>query len=241
MQNIRQRLRNCSKIVFCASASAALLWCANPAKAVLNINIYDDGPNLTVVASGSLSALGTILNDLDEYWGRTADPGSLWTANCLPGMLLHYVLCTGPVDILNLNGPLLTNLYYVTGQSPGPLPMRGAGLVWANSVSGDPFILNLAHQYYGTDVSYEPGMPFFSSATFNNTSLADQGFTTTGLVGTWTINGTSESINLFVVPPPTPPSEVPGPLPLFGAAAAYGWSRRIRRRITAPVRTPPQA
>ena len=27
------------------------------------------------------------------------------------------------------------------------------------------------------------------------------------------------------------PSSVPGPLPVFGAAAAIGWSRRIRRRI----------
>jgi hypothetical protein len=28
-----------------------------------------------------------------------------------------------------------------------------------------------------------------------------------------------------------PPASVPGPLPLFGAAAAFGWSRRLRRRI----------
>jgi hypothetical protein len=27
-------------------------------------------------------------------------------------------------------------------------------------------------------------------------------------------------------------AEVPGPLPLFGAAAAFGWSRRMRRRIS---------
>ena len=26
-------------------------------------------------------------------------------------------------------------------------------------------------------------------------------------------------------------SEVPGPLPLAGAAGAYGWSRKLRRRI----------
>lgn len=28
-----------------------------------------------------------------------------------------------------------------------------------------------------------------------------------------------------------PPQAVPGPLPLFGAAAAFGWSRTLRRRI----------
>jgi len=41
--------------------------------------------------------------------------------------------------------------------------------------------------------------------------------------------------------PPSPSTAVPGPLPLFGAAAAFGWSRRLRKRITAPLITPPQA
>jgi hypothetical protein len=30
-------------------------------------------------------------------------------------------------------------------------------------------------------------------------------------------------------------------LPLFGAAAAFGFSRRLRKRIAAPLITPPQA
>ncbi|MCP9786030.1 hypothetical protein [Cyanobium sp. N5-Cardenillas] len=33
--------------------------------------------------------------------------------------------------------------------------------------------------------------------------------------------------------PVTPATSVPGPVPLFGAAAAFGWSRRLKRRITA--------
>jgi hypothetical protein len=37
------------------------------------------------------------------------------------------------------------------------------------------------------------------------------------------------------------PSAVPGPLPLFGAAAAFGWSRRLRKRIATPLIIPPQA
>jgi hypothetical protein len=36
-------------------------------------------------------------------------------------------------------------------------------------------------------------------------------------------------------------ADVPGPLPLFGAAAAFGWSRRLRKRIAAPLITLPQA
>ena len=33
--------------------------------------------------------------------------------------------------------------------------------------------------------------------------------------------------------PGGPPARVPGPLPVLGAGAAYGWSRRLRRRIRA--------
>jgi hypothetical protein len=34
--------------------------------------------------------------------------------------------------------------------------------------------------------------------------------------------------------PPAPPNEndVPGPVPVLGAAAAYGWSRKLRKRIS---------
>lgn len=35
----------------------------------------------------------------------------------------------------------------------------------------------------------------------------------------------------------TPPIEVPGPLPLLGVGAAFGWSRRLRKRIHARTRT----
>jgi MYXO-CTERM domain-containing protein len=43
----------------------------------------------------------------------------------------------------------------------------------------------------------------------------------------------------FVTSAP-PQSTVPGPLPLIGAGAAWGWSRRLRQRIAFPVITPPQ-
>jgi hypothetical protein len=58
------------------------------------------------------------------------------------------------------------------------------------------------------------------------------GFTTTGLIGTWTLAGTGDTINVVLGPPAAPQSTaVPGPLPLLGAAAAFGWTRRLRRRI----------
>ena len=59
------------------------------------------------------------------------------------------------------------------------------------------------------------------------------------MIGTWTLDGTGESIQVVLGAPE--PEVVPGPLPLFGAAAAFGWSRKLRKRIAAPLSTPPQA
>jgi hypothetical protein len=42
-------------------------------------------------------------------------------------------------------------------------------------------------------------------------------------------NNTTNS--LVFTPASSPTAPVPGPLPLFGAAAAFGWSRQLRRRI----------
>ncbi len=44
------------------------------------------------------------------------------------------------------------------------------------------------------------------------------------------INGWSLTVNAAAGPTP---SDVPGPLPLFGLAAAFGWSRLLRKRIRA--------
>jgi len=45
----------------------------------------------------------------------------------------------------------------------------------------------------------------------------------------------SVSISSSMLSPVQAPSSVPGPLPLFGAAAAFGWSRQLRRRIKTPA------
>ena len=56
----------------------------------------------------------------------------------------------------------------------------------------------------------------------NRTSM---GFPTLGTIGTWTITETGNTIKVNVGNP------VPGPLPLLGAAAAFGLSRRLQRRV----------
>lgn len=218
MKHLARYINKISKNVVIFSTPAALLLGADPAKAILNINIFDEGPNLKVVTSGSLSELGT-----------SALGTSAGLANCgFNGAVssTYGFICTGS-DAISTEYSL-----------SGPSTIDGsANLFPADSVSGLSFFLLSFAGIYSIDPSYTAGQPFLSSATFNNTNLAAQGFTTPGLAATWTIYGTSESINLII----GAPAEVPGPLPLLGAGAAFGWTRRLRRRISAPWITPPQA
>jgi hypothetical protein len=46
------------------------------------------------------------------------------------------------------------------------------------------------------------------------------------------VNNTTSNSLMFT---PASSVSVPGPLPLFGAAAAFGWSRQLKRRIQAPA------
>ena len=122
----------------------------------------------------------------------------------------------------------------------GPASFNGSvNIAPASSVSGILTGFGGTAGVFLLDASYNYNTPIVSSATFNGQTLASFGFTTTGLIGTWTIDDTSEGIQVILAPPS--PAAVPGPLPLVGAAAAFGFSRRLRKRIAAPLITPPQA
>ena len=232
MKLLTQRLpQRCKRLIPLLAAPAALLFSQGQAKAVLNVNIFDDGPNLKVTVNGSISGSPGTLKGTDFCGANGA----------LVGQFAGSLLCSG--------NDSASNFYSISG----PAGFGGNGnLGPASSVTGPSFWLvpstysgpPIYSSTYQLDNAYTLGQPFFSSATFNGTSLASEGFTATGLVGTWTIDGTSESINVCIGSGPCasdPTSSVPGPLPLLGAGAAFGWSRRLRKRIATPLITPPQA
>jgi len=211
LRTLAQRCRRLSPLL---AAPAALLLTQGEAKAILTYNIFESAGNVVVQASGSLDLTGATTAGNNDCQSN----GYLFSAGGL--------ICTGT----STSSPL----YVISG----PSTFDGSvGVAPADSVSGIYTGLDGRNSVFGIDPTYVSGTPILSSATFNWTNLADLGFTTTGLIGTWTLSN-SETINAVIG---APPAAVPGPLPLLGAGAAFGWSRRLRKRIAAPLSTTPQA
>jgi hypothetical protein len=82
--------------------------------------------------------------------------------------------------------------------------VTGASIYWTNS--GARLLL-------GNQGDFSPYLSTTSGSSFVNEDN----------------NNTSSNTLLFILA--ESPTGVPAPLPLFGAAAAFGWSRRLRRRI----------
>jgi len=203
-----------------------LLLCQGRAEAILNYYIFADGGNLKIETRGSL-----MLTGLSSQTGSVCTPPP-------PGGFLQpsqALICSGveavgnPYRKYNLSGP--KDFDYVdsgSGNSVGPANATtgSRNWLWAKESPVDSY-------FYIID-PYDNG-PINSSATFTDKSLASVGLDSTSPgtnIGSWTFFGDTNPTNVINVIVGAPPGlPVPAPLPLFGTAAAYGWSRRLRRRI----------
>lgn len=102
----------------------------------------------------------------------------------------------------------------------GPVSFSPTTNITTSTTSGIPILTLRGAGRIGIDPNYVDGTPIVSDAIFTGT-LATLGFTTPGLIASWQLDGVTGDagrIDLVVGPPAT--ASVPGPLPLFGAAAA---------------------
>ena len=215
--------KRCRRLSPLLAAPAALLLTQGEAKAVLTYNIFESAGNVVAQANGSLNLTGA------ETLGTSIGCENEGIINSSIA-----VICTG-FDIS------LVTAYKISG----PTSFNGSVSSSSSIFSGISTIFWGSIPIFGSGLGLDPSClsntPIVSSFTFNGETLASLGFTTTGLIGTWTLDGTSESIQVILEAPTPPGVTVPGPLPLLGAAAAFGWSRRLRNRITTPLITLPQA
>jgi len=201
---LRTLAKRCRRFTPLLAAPAALLLSQGEAKAVLTFNIFESAGNVVVQTSGSLDLAGATQSGQNScgYNGYIQSSSA--------------VICSG------LNFTL--DAYSITG----PASFNGSVSAPADSRSGITATFNGAQGIFTIGPAYVSNTSVVSSATFNGKTLASLGFTTTGLIGTWTLNGTSETIQVVIGAPPS--ASVPGPLPLLGAGAAFGWARRLRKR-----------
>jgi hypothetical protein len=108
---------------------------------------------------------------------------------------------------------------------------------WNSFTDADYFTGNGFDVFGGVVTGVDIG---YSNSANQILFLGNQGLVSPDLLDTDTNNENydmfSTSTNsLLFTPLGPPPAAVPGPLPLFGAGAAFGWSRRLRRRIKSPA------
>jgi len=212
-------------------APAALVLGQGQAKAVLTYNIFESGSDVVVQASGSLTL------PTSPPLASVACVGS--NGGIRPAVAL---ICTGPAAVLNAYG--------VTGPASfnGGAPYSGSATsslstILIGNANVSLAIFGINSPIFGISPAYSSGTTFVSSSVLTGKALSGLGFTiSSGLLGTWTLNGTNDTFYACLgAASCAPAAPVPGPLPLLGAGAAFGWSRRLRRRIASPGMTPTEA
>ena len=103
------------------------------------------------------------------------------------------------------------------------------GDLWTVAQGGDSFDIP-GGDYFPTGAGSSAKVPMLttisglpSSGTWR-LKISDNASGDLGTLGSWSLNLQGSS-----------PASVPGPLPLLGAGAAFGWSRRLRKRSRAAL------
>ena len=132
--------------------------------------------------------------------------------------------------VVNVGGVLydvtVLETSYTASTSSFQLPPLGQMPWWGNQPKADDFagqVFNALGE--GSIAGYGPLFAYSYNASIAEVVGSLQDLSATGSF----IDGTpaaSATVKYAIATAP-----VPGPLPLFGAAAAFGWSRQLRRRI----------
>lgn len=187
---------------------ACAVFHAGSAKAVLVYELIEQGSDVQVKLSGSLSGLPAATSS--GYGFSSFQPNYGMISFGAFGSANSYTI-SGPSNFGT--GGALT----ITGVTSG---VTKVGLASAGSPDG-LFLSN----------SYVQGDPLTASGLITGKTLSTLGLSSTsGLVASWTVG--SDSIELWAgAKPAASPAAAPGPLPLLGAGAAFGYSRRLRSRL----------
>jgi hypothetical protein len=223
--NIQKRLKLNAAILLAAGTVGVAS--ANPAQAALCSTITNISGGPTGLGAGnSCNTAGGWIFTLNSFSGFGATDALSFTGGGIITAPLTYGILQQAGSWTSANNPYTFN-YSVTAPTPRLLSSYSSSLT--SSVSG------VEGGDAGTwDVNGTPGaaMAVFSTPTSTNgfksysTNLSSDTFSATLNVSTGQIQSVTSTINTR-----EPSSAVPGPLPLLGAGAAFGFSRRLRNRV----------
>jgi hypothetical protein len=196
-----------------AAACACAALNAGQANALVTYEFIQQGSDVVMNVSGSVSA------------APTTSTGSSFGNELKPSIAL-----ISPGNIASSTGGAWSLIN-------GPSGFGSGGAISFTSYSGTA--INLLGFFPDLVIdNYTLGSPISGSGLLAGQTLTSLGFssTTPGLLASWTIAGSSETVEVRIGS--NAPSSVPGPLPLFGAAAAFAHSRRLRARVRAGSSSP---
>jgi hypothetical protein len=149
---------------------------------------------------------------------------ALATISLSPGSAQAYVVTVGGVqyDVTTFTGTYNDNISkFATPANGGVMPW------WTGAAVGEGILANA----FATQVGLGLGLP-------NSGTGPAFGYRDFGGIQNFRVNSSNTTFNqavghgqTFTYAQATLYTPVPGPLPLFGAAAAFGFSRKLRKRI----------
>lgn len=211
--------RNTQTISRSVCTSVAIGLCLNTllyspqAKAVINLQVQQIGPDVVISGSGKANLSALTLNSTNLMYQNVLTDVQIYAGPNQPNagqVNLYNGITSGPATISS--DPFLVEL-----------PDQNIAASYGDlfGIVTNPFTLVLPKGYVSNaDLS--------GISTIQNHTISGLGLTVGTSSWTWgsMANGDFDSINL-TVPNSTP---VPGPLPLAGGAALFGWSRKLRKR-----------
>jgi hypothetical protein len=209
------------KLLAVAGIATATLLDAAPSKAILYIDFIPLSPTQTrIQASGSLDS--TLLGTSSSGAVSTAASGT--TSSGINSSTDALRFTYSPSTVSNAG-----RRYSFTGTT-NPFTIAGGNTNWSGTTptNNPALLLRFTNQDLWLPNTYTSGDPingFFDV----NLSLAQISLSAKTILFT---SGT-EQIILRNNPPPAP-----GPVPLLGAAAAFGYSRKLRNRIQKSTPSP---
>lgn len=167
---------------------------------------------LPIAAAAALAMGGGEAKALTIRYSFTNPDNSSYTGGTIEVANLNQTLGTSPVTFTVANGTVNTVIASFNQANSTDLVYGGASSSW--------FLNNFD---FGQSLSSSTKWGELLG-TFNGTSnvAGDFGWENPSSNGAFGIAADAITFS----------ADVPGPLPIFGAAAAFGWSRRLRQRIS---------